>query len=246
MTDHSLIDPPGGAAAAPVIEVNHLTKSFRARRVLNDINVRIAPGRIVGLMGDNGAGKTTLLKILAGVLANWSGDVRIAGSVPGPASKAKVSFLPDTSFLAPHLRAADAIAQFERFFDDFDAVKARSMVDFFGLPWDVTLKNMSKGMREKVQIALAMSRNASVYLLDEPISGVDPASRDVILRGILSNLNDGSTLLLSTHLISDVEAIVDDVIFLRAGHVLLEGSADDLREEHGLGIDALFRKVYAA
>lgn len=230
----------------PAIQVTRLTKAYRGRPALNDLDLRLAPGQIVGLMGDNGSGKTTLLKILAGVLADWQGEVHVAGHVPGPESKALVSFLPDASFLPDSHKPADSIAQFARFFADFDAAKAREMVDFFGLPWDRTLKEMSKGMREKLQISLAMSRRASVYLLDEPISGVDPASRDVILRGILSNFDEDALMLISTHLIQDVEQIVDAVLFLKDGRVLLQGEADALRAEHGSSLDALFRKVYAS
>ncbi|WP_353112724.1 ABC transporter ATP-binding protein [Microbacterium sp.] len=228
------------------IEVAGLTKSYRGRPALDGLDLSLAPGQIVGLMGDNGSGKTTLLKVLAGVLAEWEGEVRVAGHAPGPASKAMVSFLPDASFLPDMHKPADSIAQYARFFPDFDEAKAREMIDFFGLPWDHTLKEMSKGMREKLQISLAMSRRARVYLLDEPISGVDPASRDVILRGILSHFDEDALMLVSTHLIQDVESIVDSVLFLRAGRVLLHGGADELREEHGISLDALFRKVYSA
>lgn len=229
-----------------MIEIVGLTKKYRGRPALSELNLSLAPGQIVGLMGDNGSGKTTLVKILAGVLADWDGSVRIAGHEPGPESKALVSFLPDASFLPDKHRPADSIAQYARFFADFDANKARQMVDFFGLPWDRSLKEMSKGMREKLQITLAMSRRASVYLLDEPISGVDPASRDVILKGIISNFAEDSLLFVSTHLIQDVEAIVDSVVFLRDGRVLLSGDADALRAEHGMSLDELFRKEYAA
>lgn len=231
---------------APAIEVTNLTKAYRGRPALSGLSLSLAPGQIVGLMGDNGSGKTTLLKILAGVLAEWSGSASVAGHAPGPESKALVSFLPDASFLPDSHKAGDSIALFARFFADFDEAKARETVDFFGLPWDRTLKEMSKGMREKLQISLAMARRAKVYLLDEPISGVDPASRDVILRGILQNFDDDALMLVSTHLIQDVESIVDSVVFLRNGEVLLQGAADELREEHGMSLDALFRKVYAS
>jgi len=233
-------------AREPAIRVSGLRKAYGSRHVLDGIDLELQPGQIVGLMGDNGSGKTTLLKILAGLLAEWDGGVRVAGLAPGPESKALVSFLPDTSFLPDGQRPAESIAQYARFFGDFDADRARRMIDFFGLPWDRTLREMSKGMREKLQISLAMSRRARVYLLDEPISGVDPASRDVILRGIISNFEDDALMLISTHLIQDVEAVVDSVVFLRGGEVLLQGSADELRETHGMGLDSLFRKVYAS
>ncbi len=228
------------------IDVRHLTKKYRGRAALEDLDLSLPAGQIVGLMGDNGSGKTTLLKILAGVLADWTGEVTVAGHAPGPESKALVSFLPDASFLNDDDTCERAIAQYQRFFDDFDALKARSMIDFFKLPWGRTLKEMSKGMREKTQIALAMSRNAKIYLLDEPISGVDPASRSVILNGILENLAPDSLLVISTHLIHDVEPIVDSVVFLREGRVLLEGEADVLREQYKCGLDAIFRKVYSS
>ena len=228
------------------IQVTGLTKAYRGRAALNALDLQLAPGQIVGLMGDNGSGKTTLLKVLAGALADWQGDVRVAGFAPGPDSKALVSFLPDASFLPDSHKPDDSIALYARFFTDFDEQKAREMIDFFGLPWDRTLKEMSKGMREKLQISLAMSRRAKVYLLDEPISGVDPASRDIILRGILSNFDEDALLLISTHLIQDVEQIVDSVLFLKGGEVLLQGEADALRAEHSSSLDALFRKVYAS
>jgi len=228
------------------IQVTGLTKAYRGRAALNALDLQLAPGQIVGLMGDNGSGKTTLLKILAGVLADWQGEVHVAGHAPGPESKALVSFLPDASFLPDSHKLDDSIALYARFFTDFDEPKAREMIDFFGLPWDRSLKEMSKGMREKLQISLAMSRRAKVYLLDEPISGVDPASRDIIMRGILSNFDEDALLLISTHLIQDVEQIVDSVLFLKGGQMLLQGEADALRAEHGSSLDSLFRKVYAS
>lgn len=228
------------------IDVRHLTKKYRGRPALEDLDLSLNSGQIVGLMGDNGSGKTTLLKILAGVLSDWSGEVRVAGHAPGPESKALVSFLPDASFLNDDDTCDRVIAQYRRFFSDFDEAKAREMIDFFRLPWDRTLKEMSKGMREKVQIALAMSRQAMVYLLDEPISGVDPASRAVILKGILGSLSPDSLLVISTHLIHEMESIVDSVVFLREGRVLVQDGADELREHHGCGLEAIFRKVYAS
>ncbi len=229
----------------PAVEAVGLVKDFRGTRALNGIDLVLPAGQIVALLGENGAGKTTLLKILAGVLSDWEGEVRVCGYRPGPESKALVSFLPDASFLEDGLTCEEAVVLFARFFADFDADRARSMIEFFHLPAGRALKELSKGMREKLQVALAMSRRARVYLLDEPISGVDPASRDVILHGILSNFDEDALMVISTHLIHDVEPIVDSVVFLREGRVLLEGAADDLREEHQMNLDALFRKVYA-
>lgn len=226
------------------IEVHHLSKSYGSTRALDDLSLDLVPGRVVGLMGDNGSGKTTLLKILAGVLSDWQGEVSVCGHAPGPESKAVVSYLPDASFLPDRFRCADAIGHSADFFADFDTVKAQEMVDFFRLPGDRSLKELSKGMREKLQIALAMSRSALVYLLDEPISGVDPAARDVILRAVLTNFSEDALMVISTHLIADVEGIVDEAVFLHGGRVILQGNADDLRTEHHMGLDALFRKVY--
>lgn len=226
------------------IELRHLTKRYRGRPALDELSLRLETGQIVGLVGDNGSGKTTLLKILAGVLADWTGEVTVLGRVPGPETKALVSFLPDASFLADSSTCERAVNQYRLFFEDFEAERAWEMIRFFKLPEDRSLKEMSKGMREKLQVALAMSRNARVYLLDEPISGVDPASREVILRGILDGLDPESLLLISTHLIHDVEPVLDSAVFLHEGRVLLQGEADALREEYGCGLDAIFRKVY--
>lgn len=235
---------PSYDGAAPIVVVEHLSKSYRGRPALTDLSLELPAGRIVGLMGANGCGKTTLMKILAGVLSDYEGRVSIAGHAPGPASKALVSFLPDASFLSSSMRPEDAITLFSRLFADFDADKARDIIGFFELPTDRSLKEMSKGMEEKLRISLAMSRRARVYLLDEPISGVDPAAREVILSGVLRDFDPEALMILSTHLISDVESIVDSVVFLKNGGLLLAGDADDLRQEHGVSLDTLFRKEY--
>ena len=247
MSAQTLSNPttiPSLDGAAPLVVVENLTKTFQGRPALDELSLGLPPGRIVGLMGSNGSGKTTLLKILAGVLADYDGRVRIAGHDPGPESKALVSFLPDTNFLATNLTAPAAITQYRRFFADFDSGKATELVRFFNLPTDRTLKEMSKGMGEKLRVSLAMSRRARVYLLDEPISGVDPAARDVILSGILRDFAPEALMLISTHLIADVEPIIDSVVFLKDGRLLLAGDADDLRQDRGTSLDALFRKEY--
>lgn len=227
-----------------LVEVKHLTKTYKKVPALWDLSLSWEPGQIVGLMGDNGAGKTTLLKILAGVLSDWEGTVLIDGAKPGPKTKARVAFLPDRSFLAGSITPAAAIQQFSRFFSDFDPAKAQSMVEYFGLGMDSPRKDMSKGMAEKLQIALTMSRDAQVFLLDEPISGVDPAAREMIMRGIITQFSPDSLMVLSTHLLADVEPVVDSVVFLRHGQLLLAGQADDLRAKYQMSLDALFRKVY--
>lgn len=236
------IDPPDGAV--PLVTVSHLTKAYRGRPALKDLTLDLPAGRIVGLMGANGSGKTTLLKILAGVLADYEGKVAIAGREPGPATKAMVSFLPDADFLAPTLTPTAAIALYKRFFADFDADKAAELVHFFKLPADQRIKEMSKGMGEKLRISLAMSRRARVYLLDEPISGIDPAARDVIMSGILQDFDSDALMLISTHLIADIEPIIDSAIFIKDGRLLLAGDADDLRQATAMSLDALFRKEY--
>ena len=239
-TDHA-------ATAGPVttlVEATGLRMTYGATTALDGLDMTLAPGQIVGLLGENGCGKTTLLKILAGVLAGYSGDVRIAGHVPGPESKALVSYLPDTSFLPDAARVSYCLELYTDFFADFQPEKARDLIGFFGLSESARLKQMSKGMREKVQIALAMSRDARVFLLDEPISGVDPAARQVILDGIVRNLSEDSLLLITTHLVHDLEPILDAAVMMRHGRVLLSGDADDLRGSRGASLDQIFRETY--
>ena len=231
-------------AGQGLVHVDHLTKHYRKTPALRDYSLSLDAGHIVGLMGPNGCGKTTLLKILAGVLSDYEGTVSIDGHAPGVATKQIVSYLPDADFLNAEWTAADAIRIYSTFFADFDADKAASMVDFFGLPTDRRLGEMSKGMGEKLQISLIMSRRARVFLLDEPISGVDPATRDVILEGILREFDPTSLLIMSTHLISDIEHFVDYALFMKEGQVLLQGDADVLRASHGDSLDAIFRKEY--
>lgn len=229
---------------SPLVEVSGLTKRFGTTTALDDFDLELVPGQVVGLLGENGCGKTTLLKILAGVLADYEGHVRVGGHEPGPASKALVSFLPDTSFLPDSARVTYCLELYRDFFADFDVEKARDLIGYFGLSESSRLKQMSKGMREKVQISLAMSRDARVFLLDEPISGVDPAARQLILDGILRNLSQDSLLLISTHLVHDLEPILDGVALMRHGRLLLQGSADDLRAEHSASLDQIFKETF--
>ena len=234
----------GTAAPATGISVRGLTKHYGGVVGLDHLDLDLPGGGIVGLMGDNGAGKTTLLKILAGVLADWTGEVSLFGQPVGPQSKAFTSFLPDVDFLPGRYRMEDALRLYADFFADFDDQRARALIAGFGLPGVRRLKEFSKGMREKLQIALTMSRRSRLYLLDEPISGVDPAARSEIMEHILANYDEGALLIMSTHLIADIEPVVERVVFLRDGRVLLAGDADELREAHGMSIDKLFRKVY--
>lgn len=226
------------------IDIKGLTKSYGGLPALDGLDLTLPTGQIIGLLGENGCGKTTLLKVLAGVLADHEGDVTIAGHRPGPKSKAHVSFLPDASFLPDNSRVSECVRMYRDFFADFDDDLADDLIGYFGLQQSMRLKQMSKGMREKVQIALAMSRQATVYLLDEPISGVDPAARQVILDGMVRNLSEDSLVFISTHLVHDLEPILDGVVLMRYGKVLLQGSVDDLRAQHHMSIDQLFREVY--
>ena len=228
----------------PLIQLSGLTHRYGSRTAIDSLDLELRPGQIVGLLGENGCGKTTMLKIMAGVLSGYEGTVRIAGHSPGPASKAIVSFLPDASFLPDGARVSYCLDLYDDFFADFDRKKAADLISFFGLQQKMRLKEMSKGMREKVQIALAMSRDAKVYLLDEPISGVDPSARQTILDGILRNLSEDSLLLVATHLIHDLEPILDSVVMMRHGRVILQGQADDLRETHSTSLDQIFRETY--
>ncbi|MGC0274800.1 ABC transporter ATP-binding protein [Pseudactinotalea sp. Z1739] len=232
------------ARATSAIRTRGLSVHYGQTTALDDFDLDLAPGQIVGLLGENGCGKTTLLKVLAGVLSDYSGEVTIAGHRPGPESKALVSFLPDASFLPDGAKVSYCLDLYADFFADFDRERAADLIGFFGLRDGMRLKEMSKGMREKVQIALAMSRDARVFLLDEPIAGVDPAARQVILDGILRNLSADSLLVITTHLIHDLESILDSVVMMRHGRVVLQGEADDLRGEHSASLDHIFKETY--
>ena len=226
------------------LEIRGLSKNYGAFRALNNLNLTLPTGQIVGLLGENGCGKTTLLKVIAGALTQYEGTVLVHGRPIGPESKAIVSFLPDASFLADSDTIEACVGMFGDFFADFNEAKCRSLLEFFKLDPSRKLNTLSKGMREKVQIALAMSRDAKVFLLDEPISGVDPAARDVLLEAIVRDLPEDALVLISTHLIHDLEPVLDSVALMRYGQILLTGEVDDLRAQHAMSIDQLFREVY--
>lgn len=229
---------------APAIEVRDVTRNYGSVPALNGLSLLLPPGQVVALFGENGSGKTTLLKILAGVLAEYRGEVLIHGEAPGPQTKEIVSFLPDQSFLPDSITGRGAVEMYSSLFQDFDEPRATALIGELGIDIDRKLKALSKGQREKVQLALAMSRRAKIYLLDEPISGVDPAARETILKTILSQYEPDALVVISTHLISDIEPVADAAVFLRAGQVLMAGNADDLRSEHGMSLDQLFRAAY--
>lgn len=226
------------------LELRSLSRSYGPVPALQNLSLSLDAGRIVALFGENGSGKTTLLKIVAGLLAEYTGEVLVHGQRPGPATKAMISFLPDESFLPGAISARSAVAMFRDFFADFDAERAQALIADFEIDAGRALKTLSKGQREKVQLALAMSRRARIYLLDEPISGVDPAARETILTTILTQYDPDALVIISTHLITDIEPVADAAVFLRGGQLLLAGDADDLRVQHGMSLDQLFRSTY--
>lgn len=227
-----------------LLECRKLNKNYGGSFALNDIDLQIEPGRIVGLLGPNGSGKTTLIKLINGLLTPTGGEVLIDGRKPSPETKAIVSYLPERNALSEWMSAKQAMDYYADFFEDFNRDKAQEMIRNLGLDEQARIKTMSKGTREKLQLILVMSREAKLYLLDEPIGGVDPATRDYILRTIISNYNENASVIISTHLIADVEQVLDDVIFLREGHVELHESVDEIRNEKGTSVDALFREVF--
>ena len=226
------------------LECRDLSKRFGSVQALDGVTLSIAPGRVVGLLGPNGSGKTTLIKLATGLLTPTSGEVRICGALPGKETKAVVSYLPDRPCLPEWMSAEELIDYFADFFADFDCSRAADMMARLRLNPHMKYGQMSKGTREKVQLILVMSRRARLYLLDEPIGGVDPATRDYILDTIIRNYDESASVLISTHLISDVENVLDDVIFLREGRVTLQASVDDIRAQYGKSVDALFREVF--
>ena len=224
-----------------IFECKALTKNYGAKTVLDSIDLTIEPGRIVGLLGPNGSGKTTLIKLANGLLQPSAGSIRIAGMTPGPDTKAIVSYLPDADWLPDWMRVEQLVEMFREFYADFDPAKANEMLARLELEPKARLKTLSKGSKEKVQLILAMSRAAKLYL---PIGGVDPAARDYILSTILNNYSRDATVILSTHLIGDIEPILDEAVFLKDGRVFAHRNAEELRETEGMSVDAYFREVF--
>ena len=231
---------------AALLECKHLCKSFDHKVVLDDVSLKIDKGKIIGLLGKNGAGKSTLIKLINDLLTIDSGKILFKGKPIGVASKAHISYLPERTYLDKSMTIAQAFKMFSDFYQDFDAERAHNMLEDLDLTEDLKISKMSKGMQEKLQLILVMSRDADLYILDEPLGGVDPATRDHILDTILANFKEGSSVIISTHLISDVERILDDVIFIDQGKIALTGAADQLRAKHKASINDIFRSMFYA
>ena len=227
-----------------VLECNHLTKQYGRTTALEDLTFSIEPGRIVGLLGPNGSGKTNLIKLANGLLTPSGGELTVCGLTPGKESRALVSYLPERTAIPTWMSAGQLLDFYGDFYQDFRRDAAEEMLAHLNIPSSQRIKQMSKGTREKVQLIVTMSRAAKLYLLDEPIGGVDPATRDYILSTIIGNYNPEGAVMISTHLISDVEKVLDEVLFLNQGRLMLQSSVDDIREEKGMSVDALFREVF--
>jgi ABC-2 type transport system ATP-binding protein len=228
----------------PILECNNLTKTYAGVTALDHVDLAIDPGRIVGLLGPNGSGKTTLIKLAAGLLQPTQGQILIDGKKPSPETNAVLSYLPERIALSQWMKVTQVLDFFCDFYHDFDRSAAEAMLAQLQIAPNQVLKQMSKGTKEKVQLILAMSRKAKLYLLDEPIGGVDPATRDYILHTILSNYNPEAAVIISTHLIGDVEQILDEVVFLSRGQIALHDSCEAIREQQGKSVDQLFREVF--
>lgn len=229
-----------------ILQVHRITKKYGKHTALEDVTLNLPSGKIIGLLGPNGSGKTTLIKLINGLLKPTSGELVVDGYKPSVVTKKIVSYLPDTTYLDDNMKIRDIFAYFKAFYDDFDQERAEHLCKDLDLDLNDRLRNLSKGNKEKVQLIVVMSRNARLYVLDEPIGGVDPATRDYILQTIINNYSEDASVIISTHLIADVEPILDEVVFLKNGHIVLNGNADDLREEYGQSIDRIFRDTFKA
>ena len=227
-----------------LLEIKNLSKTFDTKKVLTDVSLTVSGGKIIGLLGKNGAGKTTLIKLINDLLTPSSGEILINGRKVGVDSKKIISYLPERTYLNKQMKVSEVISYFEDFYDNFDSKKAKKLLKHLDLDINQSLSKMSKGMQEKVQLVLVMSRNADLYILDEPLGGVDPATRDYILDTILSNFNENASVIISTHLISDIERILDEVIFIDKGKIVLQSDADKLRNKEKGSIDEVFRRMF--
>ena len=227
-----------------IIKCDHLYKTFDNKEILRDVNLSIPKGKIIGLLGKNGTGKTTLIKLINDLLTPTSGEILVNGKKPGVESKRIISYLPERTYLDKNMKVEQILTFFEEFYDNFNKEKAIKLLKDLDLDINLKVSKMSKGMREKLQLILVMSRDAEIYILDEPLGGVDPATRDYILDTILSNFNEGASIIISTHLISDIERILDEVIFIDKGSIVLTSSADGLRTKENASIDEIFRRRF--
>lgn len=228
-----------------LVKCENLSKKYGKKQALDHISLEIESGQIVGLLGPNGSGKTTLIKLLNGLLSRDEGEILVGGHPVGVESKKIVSYLPERTYFSNRIRVREAMDLFEDFYEDFRRERAEKMLTDLGIDFDMKFRSMSKGTKEKLQLVLVMSREAKLYLLDEPIGGVDPAARDYIMKTILSNYQEDAGIIISTHLISDIEKILDDIIFIKDGNVILHQKADDLRMERSKSVDQIFREVFA-
>ena len=227
-----------------LLEIKEMDKYYDDKKVLKDINLELSGGKIIGLLGKNGAGKTTLIKLINDLLVPTNGEILVNGNRIGVDSKKIISYLPERTYLNKQMKVSEVISYFEDFYDDFDSKKAKKLLKDLDLDINQNLSKMSKGMQEKVQLVLVMSRKALLYILDEPLGGVDPATRDYILDTILSNFNEEASVIISTHLISDIERILDEVIFIDKGKIILHDDADKLRKKEKASIDEIFRRLF--
>lgn len=227
-----------------LIRCSGLSKSYGKKEALSGLDLTLESGKIIGLLGPNGSGKTTLIKLLCGLLTPTSGSVTINGMEIGPQTKAIVSYLPERTYIPDWMKVKNILSYFADFYSDFRMDLANDMLNRLNIDVNAKMKTLSKGTKEKVQLVLVMSRNAKLYLLDEPIAGVDPAARDYILDTIISNYNPDASVIISTHLIQDIERVIDDVVMIQYGHLKIHGGADALRTEKGMSIDELFREVF--
>ena len=227
-----------------LLECRNITKNYGSKTALSNVNITIEKGRIIGLLGPNASGKTTLIKLIMGLLTPTGGEISVLGHPVGVESKKVISYLPDCTYLDENMRVKDVIAYFEDFYQDFDSGRAYEMLRNLDISTKDKIKTLSKGTKEKVQLVLVMSRRAALYVLDEPIAGVDPAARDYIIRTILSNYEETASIIISTHIITDIENILDDVIFLKEGQINLTSTVEELREKEGKSVDSIFREVF--
>ena len=227
-----------------LLEIKNLTKIYEKKEALKDVNISISSGKIIGLLGKNGAGKTTLIKLINDLLTPTEGEILVKGNKIGVETKKVISYLPERTYLNKQMRVYEVLEYFKDFYDNFDIEKAKKLLKDLDLDINQKLSKMSKGMQEKVQLVLVMSRNADLYILDEPLGGVDPATRDYILDTILSNFNENASIIISTHLISDIERILDEVIFIDKGKIALQSNTDELRTKENASIDEIFRRMF--